>query len=269
MATIMLKRLSVQLICLLLTAFAGSAQAIQVEQLNTMLKAGEHVTIIDIRVNSSYQKGHILNAMNIPASIIDRKKLPPLGDVYVYGDGIDDELVDNAVISLNQKPGIRAEAVDGGYTAWISQYSTVTRKHEMTVSQVRNLTYQKLKRMTSRSKKPVLVDLRVGDDLERLDEHFPDTTVIDVITGARAAKPSPAKSSAKSKRVVDQSMLSLIPKNNRQALILIDNGDGFSEQFSDKLHAAGVRRVAILAGGERTLETRGVSQDKLLSTGAQ
>jgi rhodanese-related sulfurtransferase len=237
-----------------------SVHAVTVDELNDMLSAGgKPVTIIDIRVNSSYQKGHILNAINIPASIIGRKQLPPLGDIYVYGDGIDEEQLENAVAALNDKPGINAQAVEGGYAAWVARHSAVTREHEMGVRQVRNLTYSKLKRMTSRSNKPVLVDLRAGDNLEQLQEHFPGTRVIDVRSVSRRAPD----------KVIDRRLLASIPRGNSERLILIDDGDGTSEKVSDKLHAAGVRRLAILAGGEETLRTRGVAKDKILSTGEQ
>jgi len=257
---IMIKRLCTQFICLLVSSVITSAHAVSVDELNDMLNAGgKPVTIIDIRVNSSYQKGHILNAINIPASIIERKQLPPLGDIYVYGDGIDEEQLDNAVAALNDKPGINAQAVEGGYTAWVSRHSAVTREQEMDVRQVRNLTYNKLKRMTSRSNKPVLVDLRAGENLEQLQEHFPGTRVIDARTGSHRD----------SDNVIDRRLLASIPRGNRERLILIDDGDGIAEKVSDKLHAAGVRRVAILAGGEETLRTRGVAKDMTLSTGDQ
>jgi hypothetical protein len=45
-------------------------------------------------------------------------------------------------------------------------------------------------------------------------------------------------------------------------LILIDDGNGYAEKVADKLHAAGTKRLAILAGGEQALRVRGeISED--------
>jgi rhodanese-related sulfurtransferase len=226
----------------------SSAYAISPVMLQQELDGGQKITIIDIRPNAMYQKSHIQNAINIPASIIERKKLPPLGRVVVYGEGIDIALLEQAVASLNAKPGIQAEALDGGFSAWSARNSTIQRETGITSSQVKNLTYQELRKMTQRNDVLLLVDLRMGTQQESLALHFPDTRVYDPIDSTRDDVTNVEVSSY---------ILQILPKDNRKVLILIDDGNGFAEKVADKLHAAGTKRLAILAGGEQTLRVRG------------
>src|SRR4030043_401175 len=81
---------------------------------------GEQVTIIDIRALELYREGHIPGAINMPATIISKKKLPPLGTVVVYGDGIRTDLTNGAAEALNAMSGIEAVMLDGGFSAWES-----------------------------------------------------------------------------------------------------------------------------------------------------
>jgi rhodanese-related sulfurtransferase len=229
-------------------AFLSSGYAISPVALKQQLDGGQKITIIDIRPNAIYQKNHIRNAINIPASILERKRLPPLGRVVVYGEGIDIALLEQAVSSLNAKPGIQAEALEGGFSTWSSRNSTIQGKTGITTSQVKNLTYQELRKMTQRNDVLLLVDLRVGTRQESLAEHFPGTRVYDPIASVRQDVTNVEVSSY---------ILETIPKDNRQVLILIDDGNGFAEKVADKLHAAGTARLAILAGGEQALRVRG------------
>ena len=93
----------------------------------------------------------------------------------------------------------------------------------------------------------ILIDLRIGEKQEELTTHFPGVSIYDPVTDA------PKKSSAE----LFNSILARIPKSNRNILILIDDGSGLSEKIADKLHAAGTKRLAILAGGEQALRVRG------------
>ena len=77
--------------------------------LKNLLDQGASPTIVDIRSGSDYTQGHIPNAINIPAKIIPRKPLPPLGPVIVYGDGIQKGITMKALDALNAKAGIQAE----------------------------------------------------------------------------------------------------------------------------------------------------------------
>ena len=249
-----------QIAMLLLVLGAGlvlPAHAINALALEQEIDSNQKITIIDVRPNAIYRKNHIQNAINIPVSIIERKRLPPLGRVVVYDDGIDIELLEKAVNALNAKPGIQAEALQGGYGAWSARHSVVQRQKGVSSSQTRNLTYQALQKMSLRSDALVLIDLRMSAEQESLAEHFPDVRVYDPID----------RVDENSNRQVDSYILQTIPKNNRKVLILIDDGDGFAEKVAHKLHAAGTKRLVILTGGEQALRTRGVITEQALSVG--
>jgi len=240
---------------LLLTQFS---YAITAKALKRKLNQGEDITVIDVRLNAIYQQGHIHNAINIPASIIEHKKLPQLGDVVIYGDGIDDEGVDEAVMHLNEKPGINAEVLKGGFSAWSAKNSTVQRKSGLSPNQTKNITYKKLQKMVLKGKSVILVDLRVGTAQESLAEHFPNVRIHDPISSSQEDILGAN---------VTSEILAGIPKRNRNVLVLIDDGDGVSETVANKLHAAGVKRLAILSGGEQALQARGESSETVHKSG--
>jgi rhodanese-related sulfurtransferase len=235
-----------------------SVLAINATALEHVIESNQKITIIDIRPNSLYRKNHIQNAINIPASIIDRKRLPALGRVIVYGEGIDIELLEHAVASLNSKPGIQAELLEGGFSAWAARHTVVQRQRGLDSSQTKSVTYQELLKMSKRYDALVLVDLRMGEEQESLAEHFPNVRVYD---------PIDTIADDVTNVVVSSYILETIPKTNRKVLILIDDGNGFSERVSDKLHAAGTKRLAILVGGEQALRTRGVMTEVTRNTG--
>ena len=238
--------------------FHSSGYAISPADLAQELEGKQQLTIIDIRPNVLYSKNHIQNAINIPASIIDRKKLPALGRVVVYDDGIDIATLEQAVASLNAKPGIQAEPLEGGFSAWSSKNNVIQRETGLSGRQTRSLTYQMLQKMAERYDALLLIDLRMGTQQEPLYEHFPNVLVYDPID-TRQDDVANVK--------VSSYLLETIPKGNQKVLILIDDGNGFSEKVADKLHAAGTKRLAILTGGEQALRTRGEVTEEVRSSG--
>lgn len=254
----MTKHISAVIISWLGLTFAQSGYAMSVEMFKQKLKNGEAITLIDVRNNSLYQQGHINNAINIPASIIERKRLPKLGEVIVYGDGIDEGAADRAVAHLNLKPGIKAEVLDGGYTGWSTKQSVVQAESGVALRATKNITYQQLHEMMLGQHAIILLDLRMGQQQESLSSHFPGAKIYDPVKG---------KQDDVSNISIDTTILAGIPKHNRQVLILIDDANGLSENVAEKLHAAGVKRLAILAGGEHALRTRGLATEVVRRTG--
>ena len=96
------------LVTVLLVTLA-TGWAVTPRQLKEMMAQGDKVTIIDVRSTGMYLQGHIQGAINIPVSIIDKKRLPPIGNVVVCGDGVLDDLALEALDALNLKRGIEAE----------------------------------------------------------------------------------------------------------------------------------------------------------------
>jgi rhodanese-related sulfurtransferase len=111
-----MKRILLVVTVLLITL--ATSWAVTPRQLNKMMAQGDKVTIIDVRSTGMYRQGHIQGAINIPASVIAKKRLPPIGKVVVCGDGVREDLSRQAVEALNRKRGIEAEMLQGGFAAW-------------------------------------------------------------------------------------------------------------------------------------------------------
>jgi rhodanese-related sulfurtransferase len=256
-----LKALLVALAC-----FAGGALALAVppEELRRLLDEDQPVTVIDVRPPGLFQRGHIPGAINVPAALVPERKLPRLGRVIVCGEGLGRDDVAPAVEALNRKPGIKAEALDGGFAAWESAGGLSTRPPGLTQEEIFYITYDQLKKS---QRDAVLVDLRAQAPAGRM-----------ATQGAfQHAEPQPQAQAFQSKPLTDLSSefpLARVTKSpfqsktgiatlanpgqgERPLLVLIDSGDGSAQQTARALRANGVKRVVILAGGEEILQRGG------------
>src|SRR5579862_6436869 len=92
-------------------ALAGMASAISPDQARQQLAAGQKITLIDVRPTGLFQVSHIPNAINVPASLVAQKQLPPLGRVIVYDGGLGPDTARAAAAALGLKKGISAEVL--------------------------------------------------------------------------------------------------------------------------------------------------------------
>jgi len=227
--------------CLLL--ISSSAFAITPGILNEWLETQKEITIIDIRSTDQYQQSHIPGAINIPALICFSKKIPPLGHVVVYSDGLDSAMEIKALDELNQKQGIQAELLLGGFTGWINNQYSVTGHAGMIRERLPYVNYQQFEKIVSNSSDVLFLDIRnvsqhtknsTQTDLQRL---YPNIQTIH----------SPFGNHQKKENYKDKLM------------VLIDNADGRSEKMAHTMKAAGIKRFVILTGGEKTLSRKGKS----------
>jgi rhodanese-related sulfurtransferase len=243
-----------------------AALGIEAGALKEMLDQGEKVTIIDIRSLKLYAANHIRGAINIPAGIITRKPLPPIGRVIVCGDGIRQDITLKAVEELNTRPGIQAEPLAGGFAAWQTLNLPGSRSPGMKSEALRYITYEELCNASEGNQNMVLVDMRLavkkkvktgrdtaaGDNpnLSDLSEKFPD---LEVITLDRKNTNYSTKG--------DEISLSKFSGTKRggddKVYVLIDSGDGKSEDVARRLYGSGLNQVVILIGGERILQREG------------
>jgi phage shock protein E len=238
---------------------ALASSAITVADLRQRLEKGDKITVIDVRSTEHFQKGHIAGAINIPSLLVAEKKLPPLGSVVVYDDGLGSDTARAAAAQLNQKKGIQAEVLDGGFAGWSSIRSAATtegggvHKEELPM-----ITYDQLKKANRSAL--VLVDLRkpkknlhsgaapaddsAANSLTDLQKEFP---------GARVTKsPFDISSTSGGQKSANESGASPL-------LVLIDNGDGSARDTARTLKANGNIRSVILVGGEEILARNGKS----------
>jgi len=220
-------------------------------ELKKNLADGVKITVIDVRNTATFQKGHIPGAVNIPASLIPQKTLPPLGRVVVCDEGLGQTFAATSVGELNKKKGISAEVLEGGFAGWEAYQGTSTRESGLQHEELNLITYDQLKKASPTDL--VLVDLRkpraqvrqadgaaAPPPLTDLGKEFPQTQV------TRSPFDLPQLRQSESGGV-------------KPLLVLIDDGgaDNSALEMARVLKANGVRRVVILAGGEEILSRAG------------
>ena len=237
----------------------STLRAVTVGELQQQLAQSSPATLIDIRSPRLFAQGHIVGAINIPASVLPHKNLPPLGKVIVYDGGLGKEDSEAAVAALAAKPGITAEALEGGFAAWESGLAQTTRAQGLRKETPNQISYAQLKALKGND--VVLVDLRSSAaptasvakvaakaapvmvaPLTDLAQEFPGRPIALSPFAASAAQPK-AKAAA----------------NTPPLLVLIDNGDGVAQKMARTLEANGTKRYVILTGGELILARQGQS----------
>jgi rhodanese-related sulfurtransferase len=245
-------------------------------ELQALLAQGEKLTVVDVRSEELFKAGHIPNAINIPHRVVARKNLPPLGRVVVCDRGLGEGNAAHAVELLNEKPGIQAEVLEGGYAAWETNLGGTTVPPGFQPERLNYITYQNLADINTED--VVLVDLRKPAEpstgrytrqgvsvetapLSALDEKFPGKVVVN----------SPFDISAVSSRTGGTGNLQRMSSESEKVpvMVLIDNGDGEAEKTARVLRANGIRQVVILAGGERIIERDGSAGMKRMGMAAQ
>ena len=228
-------------------------QALTATQLKQLLGQGEQVTLIDIRTAALFQKHHIVGAINIPITLIEQKSLPSLGRVVVYGDGLGKESATKAVTLLNQKPGIRAEALEGGYAGWLAIQGTTTQAPGLHSQNWDIISYDDLKK----AEDAVIIDLRKP---RRLARQGVETSGQETVPLTDLGKEFPNAKISQSPFETPKTRQGLGQASEVQPLIvLVDDGDGSNaaETQAKVLRANGLRRVVILAGGESIVVRKG------------
>lgn len=228
-----------------------SARAIVPADLKKLLDSGENIVIIDVRNASLFKRDHIPNAINVPASLVPQKKLPPLGRVIVCDEGLArDSAATQALVALNAKPGIKAEILEGGFAAWQALRGDSTKGAGVHEEELVQMTYDQLKKADPAA--VVLVDLRKPRAQVRQSDSgaLPPAPLTDL---ASEFPQAPVTKSPFNLPQTRQSSSSAAPP----ALVLIDDGDGSAQATARILKANGITRVVILAGGESILARHG------------
>lgn len=93
-------------------------ESVTIDELIGKLDSGK-VTILDVRPESEFKKGHIANSTSIPFDQLARrlKELPKRHEIIAYCRGPFCVYADDAVILLN-KAGYKAKRLQEGYPDW-------------------------------------------------------------------------------------------------------------------------------------------------------
>ena len=261
-----MKKLSVFCIVLCAVFFIGfgACFGISCEELHGLMEREEQLTLIDCRDNASFQGGHILGAINIPARLCGIKSLPQVGRIVVYSDGIDELSVHEAVEALNSKPGIQAEMLEGGFLRWEALGYQSTRAKGFREEQLPYVSYEELEKMVMNNPDVVLLDARdqgaqaaPGQSTRSLRTDIPGAGPTDLISTFPGARVVRLRSSVNTRGVSSglrwSGELAVNKGEHSELYVVIDSGNGVSEEVARKLRAAGIRRFVILAGGEESL----------------
>ena len=95
-----------------------SLESLSIHELINKLEKGR-VTIIDVRPEAEYRKGHLANAVSIPIEQLGKRltELPKRNEIIAYCRGPFCVFADEAVALLNKK-GYKAIRLEEGYPDW-------------------------------------------------------------------------------------------------------------------------------------------------------
>lgn len=246
------------LLSLILTLTAASATAGTPAELDALLKSGTRVTVVDLRSTEAYQRGHIPAAINIPHRLVAEKKLPALGRVVAYCDGLGSTYAGECVASLNAKPGVQAEALEGGYAAWQTFTNVTAESASVRKESPRTITYADLE--ATKGQGIVIVDVRRdAAPAAASATAAPPPEKLNLATFRQEKVPAAA---------VTSDAFGLISRlksgNGRFArapslFVVIDNDNASAMATATRIQQAGYKRVVVLAGGEEIIRRGGKS----------
>ncbi len=238
---------------------AAGASTITPGELWEKIGDGERVRLIDVRSPAEFGEAHIPGALNIPASLVPEKRLPRLGEVVLYDDGLGRVWAEDVVGAVSAAAGMEARVLEGGFAAWEAAGLSSTRSGGFRSESIPKITYRRVEKAAGRA--AVLVDLRKGAEIEvggavalsaerdDLTEVFPDIPVIRGI---------PDRMRGAADEGTEAAPLSGREAPDRERLfILVDDGDGTAEEEARRLRARGFARVVVLAGGDEIVRHRG------------
>lgn len=253
-----------------LSAVGTACAAVTPAELRNRLTRGDRITLIDLRPRDAYEAGTLPNAVRMTAREATQK--PLTGEVIFFDDGTGPNLARRAAAQLAEVNGnVSADILAGGYAAWCDAGGQTSEAKGLRPALTRYVSYQQVTgEMTEDAADIVLVDLRpepprapaatvAGGETEagapaaataqpRLDlaSELPGYNITRTIPGTQ---PRRGTLSATATTGEAQTVPPLY--------VLIDAGDGAAERTAQTLRAAGISRVAILAGGETIIRRKG------------
>lgn len=251
---------------------AAPARAISVEALAARLAAGERVTVVDVRSAMIYERAHIPGAINIPARLIEGKRIPALGEVVVVGDALDLDATRQASEALARRAGIQSDWLEGGFAAWrergerFAGSAAVAGRLRGTSLPSTYIRYADVAHAARSNPGLVLVDLRrLANDggagpeaaagrLEAIGEEALRSGELRDVPRVNARRP--VQGASDDAKVLAR-VLGMAKQGPDRVFVLVDDGRGASEELARRLRAAGLHRVRILIGGGHELEDGG------------
>ena len=245
------------------------APAISADELAKALDRGQAIKLIDLRPKLRFETGSIPGAMNIPASVILEKQLPPLTQVVLFDDGLGGSGVADIVAALNARPGWKTEALEGGFAAWRAlQNAPDTAPLGLHPEDVQQISYQDLAHLTEAV---VLLDTRppVAKVSPKAGAAPGNTAVpadpVRAFCGKKNNRSYCAELADLRKRhqtVSRQRVNNSTRPSGQQAgltplIVLVDAANTDTRETCRRLRAEGYTRVVVLMGGEEAIQLEG------------
>ena len=249
--------------------------AVTSAELAARVARNEPLFIIDVRSAIAYSSGHVPGAMNIPLGLLPYKQIPSSQPVIVYGDGLG--VVDDAqaLAVIRSKPGVRAEVIEGGYAAWLSETRLTTVPAGVGPEKLPGITYDQL--IAASKGDMVLVDLRsiavaataaASPRKERLvaAEAAPDVlTAFAAKIGVPIVAPNGSVAAAKvpgtSANTAAAPARAAAPvtggSGSGRLMVLVADNDTAASEAARQLRASGQYRFTILIGGTESISHEG------------
>ena len=254
---------------------ANPMAAVTSAELAARVARNEPLFIIDVRSAIAYSSGHVPGAMNIPLGLLPYKQIPSSQPVIVYGDGLG--VVDDAqaLAVIRSKPGVRAEVIEGGYAAWLSETRLTTVPAGVGPEKLPGITYDQL--IAASKGDMVLVDLRsiavaataaASPRKERLvaAEAAPDVlTAFAAKIGVPIVAPNGSVAAAKvpgtSANTAAAPARAAAPvtggSGSGRLMVLVADNDTAASEAARQLRASGQYRFTILIGGTESISHEG------------
>ena len=257
---------------LLLGCLMGSPLlAVTPADLAARMARNEALFIIDVRAAIAYQNGHVPGAMNIPLGLLPHKPIPVAQPVIVYGDGlgvIDDR---QALAVIRAKPGVRAEVIEGGFAAWLSETRLSTAAPGVGPERLPGITYDQL--VAAVKGDMVLVDVRgtaapaTAAGAPRKERQVSAEPAADLLVefaakigvpvvgvgGSPAAAQAPGVAAAPARAAAPAST----GARSGRLLVLVADNEAEAAETARQLRASGNYRFTILIGGTESIRHEG------------
>lgn len=241
--------------CLLVLCATG-ANAVTPAKLIELQQQGLKIRLIDVRSGKRFEMGSIPGAMSMPHKVLLEKSLPRLGRVVLFSDGLGNIDMDPLVKGLNQRPGIQAEILEGGYAAWLDEKGATTAKRGVRTEDEALISYKALE---SLKQHVILVDMRsdkkktapVNDDTVRA---FCKPSSREYCSDIRDLQRRYSRANVRGGTATTKSKASHAPT---PLIVLVDDDHSTARAEKRRLRVAGYNRVVVLSGGEFAIQTKG------------
>ena len=237
---------SIVLACLLLAGIshAASWQWIDGEQVQTRMKEGSGLWLIDVRGNAAYDSIHIEGSVNIPSETLAHKKFPLQKTLILVDDVLGQRSAREAAAVLVKNGHERVSVLEGGIAVWKLEGRPVAENRSV----VRSVNAGDLKWAFAQSVPMIVYDMR--DEKERKlgsvqnAEAVPGSSVAERVEQVKALLQARGKNKELASRL-----------KKPQPVVLVFSASADAEAYIRKILQTAHADVRYLHGGYEALDT--------------